>query len=83
MRALKLGDKVRDTVTGLEGTVVVESRFLNGCRRLGVQPELDKDGKMPDQYSFDEQQLELLKKEVVKDTPAKTGGPMKREKRVP
>lgn len=78
---LKLGDYVVDSVSGFEGTVTSETRFLNGCRRLGVQPKINKDGKLPDAVSFDEQQLQIMKKEAVKNTPTKTGGPVMKAER--
>ena len=55
----KLGKKVRDTISGFEGTVVSEHRYLNGCLRLSVQSSVDKDGKLPETQTFDEPQLVL------------------------
>ena len=42
--AIKLGQKVRDTITGNEGTVVARTEWLHGCVRVTVQHEGGKDG---------------------------------------
>ena len=62
---IKLGQKVRDKISGLTGIAVVRSEFLHGCVRFGVQPQVVKDGKPADWVYVDEPQLE-----VVQDTPA-------------
>lgn len=38
---LKLGDHVRDSVTGLEGTVTVIADYLHGTRRAMVETMTD------------------------------------------
>ena len=84
---IRLGDRVRDRITGFEGLVIGITDWLYQCRRPIVQPtKLDNDGKSMASESFDEDQLEVLEagafkakatEEVVEDeapTP-KTGGP--------
>lgn len=79
--AVKLGDRVKDEVTGFEGIAVARTTWLHGCDRICVQPEkLDKDGKVVDGITFDENQLKVLKSRVVDShehikSTAKTGGP--------
>lgn len=53
----QLGDRARDLVTGFSGVIISRTEYLNGCIRYGIQPPLDKDGKMPDAVWIDEQQL--------------------------
>lgn len=73
---IALGSKVKDKVTGLKGMVVSRHEYLNGCWRYGVQPTLDKDGKIPDAYYIDEMQLEVVEEpKAVKKGSEKTGGP--------
>ena len=75
MARIAVGQTVRDTITGFEGVVVAETKWLHGCRRLTVQPrELDKDGKPVEAQTFDEPQIERVRarKEAGTD---KTGGP--------
>ncbi len=57
---IKLGQKVRDTLTGLEGTAVARTKYLYGCVRIGVQPFNVKDGKPAEWVSVDEPQLEVI-----------------------
>ena len=63
---IEMGDRAKDKVSGLKGIVVIESNYLYSCRRLTIQPEETKDGKPADCSTFDEHQLELIKKGVVK-----------------
>ena len=54
---VKLGEKVKDTVTGFRGIATGRYVFLNGCIRIEVTPEELKDGKPIEQVVFDEQRL--------------------------
>lgn len=71
---INLGDKAKDTITGLTGTVVSRHEYLNGCVRLALQPAELKDGKPVDSSVFDIQQIELI--EAAKPRAVDpTGGP--------
>jgi hypothetical protein len=59
---------------GFKGIVTSVTEFLNGCRRIGVQPPVDKDGKIPDALSIDEPQLTVMKAKKVKKGPKTAGG---------
>lgn len=72
---IELGDEVRDQVSTFTGIVVCVAQWLHGCRRITVQPQDLKDGKPIDPYTFDELQLKLVKKGVVKSTPASVPAP--------
>jgi len=86
-RAIELGDRAKDAITGFEGIVVARAEWLNGCDRFIIQPEQLKDGKLIDSLWFDGPQLRLVKKGVIKPTTVtlptepdkpvlrKTGGP--------
>lgn len=57
---ITLGSKVRDRITGFEGVVTSESRFLTySGRRYGVTAEQLFEGKVVD-LVFDEDQLDLV-----------------------
>jgi len=71
---IKLGDKVRDTITGLAGIAIARHEYLNGCVRFSVQPVEIKDGKPVDCSAFDVEQLELIEADY-KPQLAPTGGP--------
>lgn len=74
---VNLGDRVKDTVTGLVGIVVAKIRYLQGCDRISVQPQELKDGKPVEPSWFDEPQLEVVKAQVitVSASARETGGP--------
>lgn len=63
---INLGDKVKDTVTNYTGIVVGISYYLQGCRQIGVKSQELKDGKPMNAIWFDEPQLKIVKKGVVK-----------------
>ena len=76
----EFGDKVRDTVTGFEGTVTARYEYINGCRRYYVEALVKE---LPKGFTFDEEVLETTgaaKLEVAaepsggpRDTPPRTG----------
>lgn len=75
---IKLGQRVRDVVTGLEGIATARVEFLTGCAQYGVAPGLDKDGKVMDTQYFDWTRLRIVDAALVMDQrpePAFAGGP--------
>jgi hypothetical protein len=68
--AIKLGQKVKDTITDMEGIAIGRTEYLNGCIRILVQPRQLKDGVPVDAVWIDEPQLE-----IVADTPAPKAEP--------
>lgn len=56
--AVRLGTKVKDSITGFEGIAVQRIEYLYGCVRIGVEPLVDKDGKAAECCYFDEQRLD-------------------------
>lgn len=80
--SVKLGDRVKDKVTGFEGIAVSRHSYLNGCDRINVQPLVDKDGKIPEDQTFDEPQLVVTKAGYYKLTESDlTGGSEKHSDR--
>lgn len=65
---IALGTEVEDTLTGFKGIVTSRTQFLTGCARYGVQPRVDKDGKLPEVQTFDEITLKVLKTPQGKPT---------------
>lgn len=57
---IRLGDRARDRVTGLEGIVVARTKYLRGCDRLLLQPKASDDGKVPEPISCDEADVALI-----------------------
>jgi hypothetical protein len=60
---MKLGEKVRDKITGYEGIAYARTEYLNGCIRIGIQDRLKQDGTVPDMEWGDQSEIEVTKKE--------------------
>ena len=74
---ITLGQKVKDLVSGFTGVAYGRSTFLNGCNRIGVQPQIREDGTLPQDQWFDEPQLVVVdEKPVLPPGNRKKGGPM-------
>lgn len=82
--AIELGDRVEDPISGLKGIAVGRTDWMFGCVRISVAPEMAKDGKAGEYQSFDEEQLKVLKRGVLKRkaevapepaAPLRRGGP--------
>lgn len=74
---VKVGDKVKDKITGFTGIAIAKTEWLYGCMRVVVQSEkIGKDDKLVD-FTFDEPQLEVIKPKKVKKENNDTGGPVK------
>ena len=65
-------DKVRDTLTGFEGTIDCCTRWANGCIRYGVVAFELKDAKRVFE-NFDEEDLELIER-APKEKAEPSGG---------
>ena len=74
VKEIKLGDLVRDTITGFEGIAVAKTDWLNGCSRFSLQSTGLHEGKVLDAECFDEMQLELVGSKGHKPDES-TGGP--------
>lgn len=73
---IKLGQKVRDKVTGFTGIAVSRVEFLNGCVQFCVKPKKQaKDSKMPAGEYIDVGQLKVVG-EGVSVKKKETGGVM-------
>jgi len=69
---VELGDTALCKITKFKGVVVAETQWINGCRRIALQPPLiEKEGeahKLPDAEWFDEGSLEVVEKATIKPT---------------
>ncbi len=71
-----LGDEVQDKVTGFKGVATCIAYYLQGCERVEVQPQVDKDGKLQDSKMFDEPLLKVLKRRKISvKEDSENGGP--------
>ena len=73
---INLGNKYKDVVSGFIGIAVSRHSYINGCERITLQPEIDKDGKLPQTETFDSPQLKEIEITTIKQNNL-TGGPEK------
>ena len=72
---IKLGDKVKDSITGFTGVVTGITTWLNGCVRIGVQHEKLKDGVPSETQWIDDVQLRvIIRGKVAAIPPGPSGG---------
>lgn len=57
---IKLGDKVRDRISGFEGIATARVEYINGCIQFCIKPKMLKDGKVIDGEYFDVDQIEVI-----------------------
>lgn len=79
---IKLGERVKCSVTEFEGVAVSRKIYLNGCTRIQIQEKYKKDGMVqqePQTLWQDEPALQVIKPTPVDPKPApksqNTGGP--------
>lgn len=69
---VKLGEKYRDSITGVEGIATARVEYLYGCVRIDLEG-IDKDGQ-PKANIFDEQRLVAVATEQPVKVTATSGG---------
>jgi hypothetical protein len=57
---IKLGQHVRDVVTGFTGIATAKVEYINGCTQFAIQPATAADGKYPEPVYLDHQRLEVV-----------------------
>ncbi len=57
--SIKLGDRVKDSITGFKGIATARAEYLYGCVQVLVQPESIKDGAIVKSQWMDEQRLDV------------------------
>ncbi len=75
---VKLGNKVRDLITGFSGTAIARTEYLYGCVHICVAPPVGGDGKRVEPEWFDEQRVEVVEDvppPLAKSYSATSGGP--------
>jgi hypothetical protein len=71
---MKLGDVVRDRISGFTGVVTSRTEYLNGCVRWAVSPQQLHEGKPIEAQYFDEEQIEAVDAPAVIPMRRATGG---------
>ena len=72
---LKLGQKVKDRISGFSGVLSARSEFLNGCVRLQLTPDRLHEGKLIEAEWFDETQVDVLEDTPAPEPKTRPGGP--------
>jgi len=62
-----LGREVKDKVSGFYGIAESKHIYLTGSDQYGVQPVIDKDGKLPEKQYFDEDRLLIIGDGVINE----------------
>lgn len=74
MEEIKLGDRVKDTITGFEGIATGHIKYITGCDQFSVKPtKLDKDGLPIKTYWFDVLRLKKIEEKVSEIKPEGQG----------
>jgi hypothetical protein len=63
----RLGNKIKDMVSGVEGITTSFVVYMNGCIQWSINRELDKDGKPYETLYYDQQQCQLIDSGIVDD----------------
>lgn len=78
---IKLGDKVRDKITGVTGIATSRTEFLNGCIQYEITRRVKKGESLTSDsiqgINVDEQQIEVIKVKKRKIKKSNEGGPMR------
>ncbi len=74
--SIHLGDRVRHKfVPGYTGIVTAVTEYLNGCRRISIQPTKLKDHMPLKEGFFDEVELAIVKRGAYRTGSQENGGP--------
>ena len=67
VKEVKLGQKVKDKITGFEGIVTAKLELLNGCLQMLVIPRKKaKDKEYPEGRYIDVEQLDIIDSKIIK-----------------
>jgi len=58
---IKMGDRIKDSISGFKGIATSKTEWLNGCKRWLISPEELHDGKPIEAQWFDAEQVALVK----------------------
>lgn len=80
---IKLGHRVKDVITGLEGVATGRCTYINGCIQILIRPQGLHEGKPIDGQWVDEQRIKVveelewdwLESKVSEPEKAGVGGP--------
>lgn len=62
---IKLGQKVKDVITGFQGVVTGRCEYITGCNQVLVQPRVKDDGSRNAGEWFDEDRVEFIDESIL------------------
>lgn len=65
MKEIKLGNKIKDKITGVVGIADAKIMYLNGCVQYSIRQQVKKDGTLPKDIWVDEQQVQIIGRGVA------------------
>ena len=71
MKTIKLGQRLKDKVTGLTGIATSRCEYLNGCVQFAIQPPVNEKGENVTDIWIDEGQLEFVDHGVLPESKPK------------
>ena len=60
MATIKLGQRVKDKVTGFKGIAIAKCEYLNGCVQFDIAPVVNEKGETMKNQWIDQQQLQVV-----------------------
>lgn len=69
-----LGNRIKDLVSGVEGITTSRIEYINGCVQYSISPAADKDGKQPESFHYDQNQLEFVDDGIAAKVKANVAG---------
>ena len=75
--AIKLGQKVKDSITGLAGLTTGRCEYITGCTQVLIQPPCKPDGDFVESRWIDEDRLTVVDAAVFALPSATSNGPDK------
>ena len=73
-KKIQLGDEIIHKITGTKGIATAKTSYISGCDRIAITQKIKKDGTLPDSLTFDEPELEVVKKKKAKRNRNDIGG---------
>ena len=71
MKTIKLGQRVKDKVSGFIGIAVAKCEYLNGCIQFHITPPVDEKGNERKDQWIDAAQLEIIDNGVLSESKPK------------
>jgi hypothetical protein len=60
LNMVRMGSRVKDRITGFQGTLTGRAEYISGCTQCLVAPTVKADGSFAESQWFDEQRLEVI-----------------------